>query len=61
MVFTGGSAALAGPAFSAVDVFFLVMYWNRNHPMIEVIDAMIQDLEQDLQLIRKVNDITVLT
>ena len=54
LTFRGLTAGL-GLALTVVDVVLLVRDWNRVHPTVEVVDHLIQDLEKDLELIRRIN------
>ena len=54
-----GASAAAVLVFTAIDVAYLVKDWNKNHPTINVINQLVEDLERDLEIIQKLDNFII--
>jgi hypothetical protein len=52
-----GVSAVAGLAFTAIDVVNLVQDWNKSHPTIDVINNLIEELKSDANLVQSIYNI----
>jgi len=52
-----GVSAVAGLAFTVIDVVNLVQDWNKSHPTIDVINNLIEELKSDANLVQSIYNI----
>ncbi len=52
-----GVSAVAGLAFTVIDVVNLVQDWNKSHPTIDVINNLIEELRSDANLVQSIYNI----
>ncbi|XP_054161398.1 uncharacterized protein LOC128959466 [Oppia nitens] len=54
-----GASAAVGIVFTVIDVVSLVKDWNRNHPSATAVECLIDDLLEDMDVVKTLNDVIV--